>query len=262
MSYVPNNIRFRTVSSKSLERYYNAKSFILNELIDERNQFSETAREIMLLLFNHYSKWVTTIESLMLNRDILTEGDIQIILKRYGEVVEVNKTVFSVHKEIFLGSFLEVWTPHHKIICNHFKDSIKQVSGMSNILAYPVIIESLVSALQTTLFELYEVDCFLGSNLVQAPVTSNRSNVDNLVAYIDGNTLDIYKSTGVNPLRERILKYSRLAFAIPLNVKIKNYTQKSVALKESKLIGNDTLVLLVDELRDIPNVNILDILQS
>ena len=39
MAYVLNNIRFRSVSAKALERYFNAKAFILNELTDDVNYF-------------------------------------------------------------------------------------------------------------------------------------------------------------------------------------------------------------------------------
>ena len=48
MAFVPNNIRFRSVTSKALEQFYNAKSYILNELITEKNQFSEVSRELLL----------------------------------------------------------------------------------------------------------------------------------------------------------------------------------------------------------------------
>lgn len=63
MAYVLNNIRFRSVSSKALERYYNSKSFILNVLIDEQRQFSQVAREILLLFFNSHSDLATRLRA-------------------------------------------------------------------------------------------------------------------------------------------------------------------------------------------------------
>lgn len=259
MTYVLNNIRFRSVSSKALERYYNAKSFILNELVDEKNQFSETAREIMLLFFNNYSEWALKVESLLLNRNKVTESDVQIILTRYGELIESNKLIFSVHGEVFLNDFIKVWGKHHKHIQRNFKARVKNTVGLSQMQAYPIIIDALVNALQTTLFELYEVDCFLGSDLVESKITTNRASVDNLVTYIDGCTLDYYNTTGVNPVAERVAFYTSIMKCSELGIVIKNYTQKSVALRESELVGSVALISMLQEVQAIPNVRIYDI---
>jgi hypothetical protein len=259
--YILNNIRFRSVSSKALERYYNAKSFILNELVDEKNQFSETAREIMLLFFNNYSEWALKVESLLLNRTTITEDDVQIILTRYGELIESNKLIFGVHAEVFKPEFISVWGKNHKHIQRTFKDVIKSSVGLSQMQAYPIIIDALVSALQTTLFELYEVDCLLGSDLVLKKVTSNRTSVANLVTYVDECTENYYNKHGVNVIAERVRSYSDILKVPELDVVIKNYTQKSVALRESDLVGNVALTSLLREVQSLPGVKIIDVIQ-
>lgn len=261
MAYVLNNIRFRSVSSKALERYYNSKSFILTELIDERKQFSQVAREIQLLFFNSYSDWATKVESLLLNRNTVDESDIQIIFQRFGEIINSNKHIFKIHSDVFLPQFLEVWGAVHKHIPKNFKRRVRATVGMSHLEAYPKIIEALVGALQSTLFELYEVDCLLGSNLVPKPITSNRSQVDSLITYIGVDDLEYYKKTNIFIVKERLTHYldKVLLPDIVVPVVIKNYTDDTIALKNGVVVGDQPLGRLLTELQSNPRIQIVEI---
>lgn len=261
MAYVLNNIRFRSVSSKALERYYNAKSFILTELLDERKQFSKVAREIQLLFFNSYSDWASKVESLLLNRNKVEDTDIQIIFQRYGEVINDNRQIFKIHSDVFLPEFFRVFAANHKHIPENFKREVRMTSGMSQLEAYPLIIEALVSALQNTLYELYEIDCLLGSNLVPQRVTSNASMPDNIITYIDRGTLDYYRETGIFIIKER-LDYYLDHVVIPdivLPVIVKNYTEERVAMKNGVVVGDQPLARLLLELQENPRIKLVDI---
>ena len=261
MAYVLNNIRFRSVSSKALERYYNSKSFILNELIDERKQFSQVAREIQLLFFNSYSDWASKVESLLLNRNVVEETDIQIIFQRFGEVVNDNKQIFTIHSDVFLPKFLEVFSSVHKHIPLNFKKRVRATVGKSQLEAYPIIIDALVAALQNTLYELYEIDCLLGSNLVVDKVSSNASMQDSIITYIDNGDLAYYRETGSFVLKERLNYYLEHVVlpdvVVPLVVK--NYTEENIELKNGVVVGEQPLARLLTGLQDNPRIQIVEV---
>lgn len=261
MAYVLNNIRFRSVSSKALERYYNSKSFILNVLIDEQRQFSQVAREILLLFFNSYSDWAIKVESLLLNRSVLEETDLKIIFQRFGEVVESNKSIFTIHGDVFLPQFVDVWGAVHKHVPLNFKRKVRQTVGLSQLEAYPLIIDALVDALQSTLYELYEVDCLLGSNLVSNKISTNASMQDNLITYIDDGDLEYYRATGVFIAKERITHYLDTVILpdIVVPVVVKNYTEEKIALKNGLVVGDQPFARLLTDMLENPRIKIVEI---
>lgn len=262
MAYVLNNIRFRSVSSKALQGYYDSKSFILNELIDERKQFSQVAREVLLLFFNSYSDWASKVEYLLLNRNVLDDSDIQIIFQRFGEVVESNKHIFRVHSDVFTADFMRVWGKVHYHIPQNFKRKVRRVSGKSQLEAYPLIIDALVKALQSTLFELYEVDCLLGSNLVEKRVTTNASNTDNLITYIDEGDLAYYRNTGVFIIKERLSYYldEVILPGIQVPIVVKNYTEEKIELQDGVVVGDQPLAKLLTDIQENPRIKIVEVL--
>lgn len=264
MAFVLNNIRFRSVSSKSLEKYYNSKSHILDQLINDKNQFSQVAREILLLFFNSYSDWASRVEYLLLNRSTVEDADVQIIFQRFGEIVESNKQIFSIHGDVFLPAFMNVWGKVHRHIPLNFKRKVRQTKGLSQLEAYPLIIDALVRALESTLFELYEIDCLLGSNLVRKKVTSNASNVDRLVTYVDNDDLMYFRDKGVFVIKERINLYlSTLILPdIILPVVVKNYSDDEVTLNNGVIIGDQPLAGLLEDLQKNPRVKIEEVVST
>lgn len=262
MAYVLNNIRFRSVSSKALQGYYNSKSFILNELIDERKQFSQVAREVLLLFFNSYSDWASKVEHVLLNRNVVDDSDIQIIFQRFGEVIEANKHIFQIHRDVFNPEFMDVWGSIHRHIPRNFKRKVRRVSGKSQLEAYPLIIDALVAALQSTLFELYEVDCLLGSNLVERKITTNASNPDNLITYIDNDDLSYHRHTGIFIIKERLDFYLEHVVRedVVIPIVVKNYTEEKIELIEGVVVGDQPLAALLTDLQENPRLKIAEIL--
>ena len=260
MAFVQNNIRFRSVSSKALEYFYGSKAFMLNELILERNQFSEVARETLLLLFNSFSSWATEVEYLFLRRNIVTEDDVAILQERLDRVNATHLNIFDVHSELFTRRFIQVWLEVNKGTSEAFAHQMNKAVGLSNMEAYPLIIGSLVNFLQSTLFELYEVDCLLGSNFVVEQCTNNRSNTNKAVVYVDNFAFDYYKETGKFLLLER-LRYYRSMACVPIPLLVKNYTAAVVNLVNGKIEGDKPLADLLRQLQDEEMI-ILEIVSS
>lgn len=262
MAYVLNNIRFRSVSSKSLEQYYNSKSFFLNELLDETKQFSRVAREIQLLFFNTYSDWASKVESLLLNRATVDESDIKILFQRFGEVVESNKQIFNIHSDVFLPKFLEVFSAVHRHIPLSFKSRVRATTGQSQLEAYPNIIKALIQALECTLYELYEIDCLLGSNLVAQKVTTNASMPDSVIIYIGKGDIAYYRETGIFVIKDRLDYYleSVVLPDIVIPITVKNYTEESIKLKNGIVVGEQPIARLLTSLQDNPRLKIVQII--
>lgn len=262
MAYVLNNIRFRSVSSKALERFYNAKAFMLNEILDERKQFSPAAREIPLLLFNSYSEWIFSTESLLLNKDILSQEDLDLIFERQDSLLALNDQIFTIHDSVFLPEFVSIWKQTNVHVVNNFRRRARQTVGMHHIAAFPLLVEALVSGLQTTLFELYELDCLLGSNLVEHQLSTNSSHQDYLITYVDTESLWYAKSHNIFMLKERLDVYCSQVVKpdVSIPILVKNYTEESVALKNGVVVGQQPLARLLTDLMANPRIKIVEII--
>jgi hypothetical protein len=239
------------VAAKSLEFFYNAKAFMLNDLILEKNQFSEVARETLLLLFNSYSQWATEVEYLMLNKAVLSEQEIGIILDRVESIESRHQNIFDIHTSVFVPEFMRVWYDTHKQTKEAFVQKVRKIEGISQLEAYPLVINALVGMLQGTLYELYEIDCLLGSNFVSNRCTLNRSNTNRLVAYVDDFALSYYRDTGVFLLQNRVKLYSGLACTDRLPMTIKNYSSEVVSMVDSVIQGDEPLASLLKQLQDL-----------
>lgn len=256
MNFVKNNIRFRSVAAKALEYFYNSKAFMLNDLILERNQFSEVARETLLLLFNGYSRFVNELESMMLNRYIMDSSDINQIVGHLESIHQTNCNVFDGHYNLFDPQFIRAWQKTHSQNQNALILRVKGILNLTQMEAYPSIVNSIVYALQATLYELYELDCLLGSNFVTKRCTCNRSNTNKLVAYVDDYALDYYSATGTFLLHERIQQYLGMVCE-PFPLTIKNYSSETVSMLNGKIEGDDPLATLLKQLQEY--VTILEI---
>lgn len=258
MAFVQNNIRFRSVAAKSLEYFYNSKAFMLNDLILEKNQFSEVARESLLLLFNSFSLWASEVEYLMLNKPVIGENEINVVVERIEKIHRSHCNIFDIHTDVFVPKFISVWQDAHTETRNAFVLQVRKATGESQLEAYPLIINALVTMLQSTMYELYEIDCLLGSNFVVEQCTANRSNTNRLVAYVDNFALDYYKATGIFLLSERIRQYLLVSCGT-LPLAIKNYSSEVITFSNGLVSGDEPLASLLRLLQEDSRIELLEI---
>lgn len=251
VAFVQNNIRFRSVASKALEYFYNSKAFMLNDLILEKNQFSEVARESLLLLFNSFSPWVSEVEYLLSNRGTFSADDASIIIDRFERIDRHHLNIFDIHKDVFVPRFMSIWLNVHEQTNKAFILRVRQAAGLPTMEAYPSIINALVTMLQSTLYELYEVDCLFGSNFVVERCTANRSNTNKLVAYVDNFALSYYRDTGIFLLNERVKAYLNVCCSDRLPLIIKNYSSEVISVENGEIEGNEPLASLLKQLQTI-----------
>ena len=255
MVYVPNNIRFRSVSAKAIAHFYSNKAYILNELLMERNQFSEVARETLLLLFNSYSDWATRIEFMFLNNNTLSRKEIDDALVEDDRVQSYHLEVFENYAEKFSPAFIEAWysiNVHTRIA---FRTIIQGTEGLSHLEAYPIIIAGLSANLQNCLYELYEIDCLFGSDFVPGQDGTNKSNADRMVLYVDNYALEYFLKTGIFMCEERIKYYSTIVHG-RLPTLVKNYST-GIVRYAGVIEGDEPLATLLKRCAEY--VDIIDI---
>lgn len=244
MAFVTNNIKYRSTTAKALEWYYNTKAFILNELSDSRNDFSKGARELLLMLLNNYKEWTDFTEQYLLDKKIVAPQDVDVIVANLQKIESVNMTVFDIHTEVFPPELLRVWKSAGATVRSFLYHKIQKAKGMDHLEAYPYLINCLLSSLQSTLYQLYEIDSLLGCELLKSNtnVTTNRSNPNRLVLLIDDNDIQAIAELGVFDPLERLQIYIQL---VDKNspVVIKNLSSQDATFLSStgELIGNSVL---------------------
>lgn len=258
MAFVLNNIRFRSVSSKTLERFYNQKAFMLNELITEKNQFSRVARETLLLLFNSYSSWCTKVEQYMLNRSEINHADRLEILKLRKRVELYHDEIYTLHSDVFKPDFIKHWKQVNWLSQQAFDAKLEKIEGVSQLEAYPMAINALIGYLQTCFYELYEVDCLLGGDFVVDRCSCNKSNPHRVLLYVDEFALEYMEDSGMFICGERY-KYYRSISCRDAPLLVKNYSSEEV-LFDGAVCGTGTLATELRKVLD--GVQVIDIINA
>lgn len=217
MAFVPNNIRYRSVSSRAFEHFYNSKAYILNELITEKNQFSEVARELLLLQFNSYTSWASDMEYRLLNCHTVDGEHGKMMVEEIDKISAYHAQLYDIHTDLFLPSFVSNWK---NTSVEAFKHNVRKVIGQSQMIAFPTMMGYLTQYLQTCMYELYELDCLLGSAEVGS---TNKSNCHQILLYVDDFVLEYESETSVFLCAERLRRYAAVA---KLPVLVKNYSSR------------------------------------
>ena len=158
--YVENNIEFRIVSSKMIERYKSTQSFVLSEMIHGEYKFSKTSKEIVLLVTDTVFAWVIGLENYLI-RDGVPVFDTEakdFAIKKAIEVEKYYMDIIRTKSEIFDSEIAEVWESVHIEKFSNILEILSELEGTSDIEAFSTIVAILIEMLDTLKFELYEID--------------------------------------------------------------------------------------------------------
>jgi len=165
-TFLPNNIEFRELSSLCISKYKEAQAFALGELVNNpTHKFSKTAREILLLKYDVWFRWLVEVEDILRRSDRNTNIHAEVIRVsnelelEYDKVLESNSDIFDI-------KYVEIWTKSHKFIYEYFK--AKVVNTPTNDIGKFMagITDMLVTIMDNTLFELHEIDSLIEGNRV------------------------------------------------------------------------------------------------
>jgi len=159
MKFKPNNIGFRVVSSKCIEVYKNAQGFALSEVSRRSiHTFSKTSREILLLEYDVWFRWLIEVEALLKNDGEVKESTKKAIVELSDVYTNSMERTISTHPEVFDSNYVNVWRESYKLVHNYMKKEIllSTASDISGLMSYVTAV--ILAVLNTTLHELYEID--------------------------------------------------------------------------------------------------------
>ncbi len=162
MSYSPNNIRFRIVSSNAIAQYKLDQANDFNELVNNENYaFTQESRETLLLNYEVWFRFIVRLERIlirnqnssevlgslvdhfvMLGRDIVVEIE---------DVMQSHPDLFKSHAKLIVK---KAFVPYMEYI---FK-VIKGCEAETMYTAFPKIVIAISGALHNMLFILQEME--------------------------------------------------------------------------------------------------------
>lgn len=160
--FYPNSIEFRIVSSKALEKFKNVQSFQLNQLVNGKYYFPQDRREILLLKYDMWSRWLVEIENLFIelhetSKTIRAE-DIDIILALTDKTSEKYTSIIcDENKGHFENDFASIWLASHNDAYELFLNDLRQLHGTYEEV-FTRIVDILCEILQYTLMEIHELN--------------------------------------------------------------------------------------------------------
>jgi len=175
-----NNIGFRIISAKILERYKNTQSFILNEMENGKYKFTGTSKEIALLYADSAYRWLERLEYSIISHKYtveLTQERIEELTSSLAACNEYITGIIKSHPEVFKDKAIaEAWmalytTKETQIrmmdevprIVNQLKDKVATV-------IFTKIGELFADALDEVRLTLYEIDSMATTNGEKAPL--------------------------------------------------------------------------------------------
>lgn len=160
--FYPNSIEFRIVSSKAIEKFKNIQSFQLNQLVNGKFYFAQDRREILLLKYDMWSRWLIEVENLFIElhetNDRIRQKDIDVIIALAEKTAEKYTSIIKdEHSGHFEAKFADVWLESHDVAFKYLLEDIRKLQG-SYERAFREIVDLLSEILQYTLTEIHELN--------------------------------------------------------------------------------------------------------
>jgi len=213
--FVPNNIGLRKITSLCISKYKEAQAAALYDLSSSpTHQFSDTAREVLLLKYDIWFKWIIEIED-VLRRKQLSEDTRQIILEISNALEEEYTSTVLQYKDIFDQKYIKVWIKVHSFLHKYLKVKITQIS-IKDISKFMIeITDTLITVMHNTLFELHEIDSLFKGNA--------------LFISFDDICIDYHKILNNECLMaERLGVYDRSFSDLSKDIIIKDYSKSEI----------------------------------
>lgn len=222
--FLPNSIKFREVSSLCISKYKEAQAFALGELVNNpTHKFSKTAKEILLLKYDVWFRWLVEVEEMLRrsNKDTDIKSD---IIKVSDELEAEYNKVLNNYCNIFDARYVDIWTKTHKLIYKYFKAKVLNTSTNDKGKFMASITDMLIIIMDNTLFELHEIDNLIKGNKV-------------FVSF-DDICLDYPKVMGTESclLVDKLAVYKEYFPVVDVDVVIKDYSKDSILKHDNSII--------------------------
>jgi len=236
--YFNNNIEFRIVSSKAIEKWKHVQSFQLNQLINGKFKFSQECREILLLKYDLWSRLIAETENLCIEVSnqykVVDEEFLKMFFILINKTMNEYKNVMTnTHKEKFNQKCGDIWLKIHKDPEKYLLKIINDMSGYSLINFFVIFVDTITEIMQYTLMEIHELNSFFNYKET-SEITKNSMPFIVITDFSE----KVFDSLGVNIILNRIKIYKKIS-----NIKeiyLKNYTDKlisSILINEIQNLG-------------------------
>ena len=238
--YFENNIKFRITSSRLLAEYKEMQEFNLKEMVFGNYPFPKEVRDIYLLKLDLWFRFAIQLEEklIRLEDSAISKEEVSHILEmanlteaRYTEIMDDHKQNPNFDTKIY-----RIWRECHKELYNYFAATVKEVEGFDTVEAFSHIIKHLIVALETTLYELFEV-----INITRN-FSDEKINESRIVGFDAGKTYLCFTSickeykakTCKNLIIERLKIY--LTFYDIQTVALRDYSESKMPIEAVKTI--------------------------
>lgn len=239
-NFYVNSIEFRIFSSRALEKWKNVQAFQLNQLINGKFFFQQDRREVLLLKYDIWSRFLYEVENLCIelsgNQDVirLESVDMKLIVKLAEKACAKYKNILTEeYKDNFDASFVKIWLVLHSDVEKYVISKINSLSGLKYVDFFTKMVDVLSEVMQYTLLEIHELDSLFCKtrNMCKTEEGCDRKgncNYDTKIPFvIVSDFTNRFAGEMGTCLIENKLKISKLNFDFE-SVYIKNYTDQFV----------------------------------
>lgn len=166
--YAPNNIKFRIVSSSAIAQFKMDQSFDFNELANcDVYSFSGQSREILLLYYDLWFKYILLLEKIFIRRDVktsLTEVELNHFAALMDDVAVSIEDVISANPDLFNTLMVRVISKTNKDFLVYINEIMMSCKDMDIYYAFPKIVSAISNVLHNLLLNLHECDFLCSEN--------------------------------------------------------------------------------------------------
>ena len=152
-NFFSNCVQFRIHSSNALEKWKNVQSFQLDQIVNGKFYFAQDRREILLLQYDLWSRWLYEIENLCIelsgnHLDFYTKSsDIAQIVELALKTSDVaGKIMTEHHNDRFDNEFVLIWNKVHNVVNEYMLANFNLFEGMTYDTLFTSIADVLVEA--------------------------------------------------------------------------------------------------------------------
>ena len=163
-TYIPNNINFRIVSSNALAKFKQDQAYDFNELNKHRDKLSAPAREVILLEYDHWFKWIVRLEKvfLLLSDDEKTDSLIQKTEAMLQTEMDDIHDVMLIYTDFFSGELTSFVNFMHRYSLESLRVAIALTLKDNDMFsAFSKIVFYISIYLQQVLLGLREIEFLL-----------------------------------------------------------------------------------------------------
>jgi len=167
-TFYTNSVDFRIVSSKALEKWKNIQAFQLNQLVNGNHYFEKSVREVLLLKYDLWSKFIYEVENFCIEiykskNDPLNSFDVDTIETLLNATIDKRVQIIADNQTAFNHEFIEIWEKQHSTQIDFMKERVFELEGIPVKSAFVKLVDIISDMLVHALYEIFEIQTLMCS---------------------------------------------------------------------------------------------------